>query len=96
MAVMTSARKKTRTAELSGEKAVLGALRKLPPDYLPEVLRYIEFLDYKLNTARAEAAEEAALWSAVEANQAYKRRHPDEGLEIHETGADFLEAVADL
>lgn len=96
MTVMTSDRGKTGAMELSGEKAVVGALRKLPPDYLPEVLRYIEFLDYKLNAARAEAAEEAALWSAVEANQEYKRRRPDEGLEIHETGADFLEAVADL
>jgi len=81
---------------MTGEKAVVVALRKLPPDYLPEVLRYIEFLDCKLNAARAEAAEDAALWAAVEANQQYKRQHPDEVLEIHETGADFLKAVADL
>jgi predicted nucleotidyltransferase len=32
----------------------------------------------------APLAEDAALWAAVEANQEYKRRHPDEGLEIHE------------
>jgi len=96
MAVITSVGGKTGITSMTGEKAVVVALRKLPPDYLPEVLRYIEFLDYKLNAARAEAAEDAALWAAVEANQQYKRQHPDEVLEIHETGADFLKAVADL
>jgi predicted nucleotidyltransferase len=44
----------------------------------------------------APLAEDAALWAAVEANQEYKRRQPDEGLEIYETGADFLEAAAEL
>lgn len=78
------------------EGAIIAALRRLPPDYLSEVLRYIEFLDYKSNVARADAAEQAALWAAVEANQEYKRQHSDEGLEVHETGADFLKDVADL
>ena len=96
MVVMTNARKKTGTTETPDENTVVIALRKLPPDCLPEVLRYIEFLDYKLNATRAEATEEAALWTAVEANQEYKRQHPDEDLEIHETGADFLKAVAEL
>jgi len=76
-----------------GMGAIVAALRRLPPDYLPEVLQYIEFLDYKLNAARAEAAEEAALWAAVEANQAYKRQHPEEDLEIYDTGTDFLKGV---
>jgi hypothetical protein len=96
MAVVTRADRETRTTHPPGEKAVIAALRKLPPDYLPDVLHYIEFLDYKLNAARAKASEDAALWAAVEANQEYKRQHPDEGLEVHETGADFLKAVADL
>ena len=96
MAVMTNARKKTGATETPGENAVVIALRKLPPDYLPEVLRYIEFLDYKLSATRAEESEEAALWAAVEANQEYKRQDADERLEVHETGADFLKAVTDL
>ena len=96
MTVTPRMRTTTGVRGSSGEKAILAALRKLPSDYLPEVLRYIEFLDYKTNVARADAAEEAALWAAVEANQGYKRQHPDEGLEVHETGADFLKAVADL
>jgi hypothetical protein len=86
----------TKAQRSPGEGAIVAALRKLPPDYLPEVLRYIEFLDYKINVACADAAEEQALWAAVEANQEYKRRHPDEPLEIHETAADFLDDVADL
>jgi hypothetical protein len=96
MTVTPKTRAKTGVGGGSGEKVIVAALRKLPADYLPEVLHYIEFLDYKINAARADAAEEAALWAAVEANQAYKRQHIDEGLEVHETGADFLKAVADL
>ncbi|PKO22574.1 MAG: hypothetical protein CVU38_08715 [Chloroflexi bacterium HGW-Chloroflexi-1] len=78
------------------EGMVVAALRKLPPDYLPEVLRYIEFLEYKVTTVRPDTAEDQILWAAVEANQEYKRRHPDEELQIFETGADFLKAMADL
>ena len=96
MAVTTSASKKTGAMGRPSERAIVAALRKLPPDYLAEVLRYIEFLDYKINVARSDAAEEAALWAAVEANQEYNRQHPDEAMEVHETGADFLKAVADL
>jgi hypothetical protein len=87
-----------RTGRIAGavEGVVVAALRKLPPDYLPEVLRYIEFLEYKITTARPDAAEDQMLWAAVEANQGYKRRHPDEELQVFETGADFLKATADL
>lgn len=78
------------------EGAVLAALRKLPANCLAEVLRYIEFLEYKVNAVGLDVDEEAVLWAAVEANQEYKRLHPDEGLEIYETGDAFLEAVTDL
>ena len=96
MTVTTSTNAKHRAASSTNERAVIAALRKLPPDYLPELMRYIEFLDYKINAARTDAEEEAGLWDAVEANQRYKQQHPDEQLEVHETGADFLKAVADL
>ncbi len=96
MAVMTRTSKKSGTMRKPDERVIVAALRKLPPDYLPEVLRYIEFLDYKVNGARADAVEKAALWAAVEANQEYKQKHPDEYLEIHETKADFLNAMANL
>lgn len=92
----TNASTKTAVIATPAERAVVVALRKLPPLYVSEVLRYIEFLDYKINVSGADATEEAALWAAVEANQEYKRRHPDEDLEVYETGADFLEAVKDL
>jgi hypothetical protein len=94
MAVTTRTGRKTRAMGAVDEKAIVAALRKLPPDTLPDVLRYIEFLDYKINVARSDAAEEAALWAEVEANQEYKRQHLDEEPEVYETGADFLKAVA--
>ena len=96
MAVTISTSKESGPKTTSIEGAVVAAVRKLPPDYLAEVLRYIEFLDYKINIAPVDAAEEAALWTAVEANQEYKRLHPDEDLEVYETGADFLEAMMHL
>ena len=96
MTLSAGAGKKNRRSNKTNEQTVVEALRKLPPDSLPEVLRYIEFLDYKISSARADAEEETALWAAVEANREYKRQHPDEGLEIHDTGADFLRAVADV
>ena len=95
MTITRSANRKTRAAT-PAEGAVIAALHKLPPQYVAEVLRYIEFLDYKINVTGVDVAEETALWAAVEANQEYKRRHPDEELEVYETGADFLEAVKDL
>jgi hypothetical protein len=78
------------------EGVVVAALRKLRPNDRLEVLRYIEYLDYKANVARNVVAEDRALWAAVEVNQEYKSRHPDEELEVFETGADFLQATADL
>ena len=88
----------TNTAAITtpAEQAIVAALRKLPPLYVADVLRYIELLDYKINVTSHDLAEEPALWAAVEANQEYKRLHPDEALEVYETGADFLEAIKDL
>lgn len=96
MAVTTSVSKRSGAKSTPAEGAIVAALRKLPPDYLAEVLHYIEFLQYKLEVTRGDAAEDAALWAAVEANREYKQLHPDEDLEVYETGTDFLEATMDL
>ena len=78
---------------------VEAALRRVPPDRLADVLLFVEFLEYQGDNGgiseRDEAQEDAALWAAVEANHAYKAQHPGE-MEIHESGADFLAATADL
>ena len=75
------------------------ALRRVPSDRWTDVLLFVEFLEYQGGNGgiseRDEAQEDAALWAAVEANQAYKAQHPGE-IEIHESGADFLAATADL
>jgi hypothetical protein len=96
MTIKITGTRKTGTQPDVEEVAVMTALRKLPPDDRLEVLRYIEYLDYKANVAHNVVAEDRALWAAVEVNQEYKSRHPDEELEVFETGADFLQATADL
>jgi len=77
-------------------ETVAAALSKLPPDYLFEVMQFIEFLEYKSSAKSSDIADDLALWAAVEANQAYKREHPDEENEKYESGDDFLKAFADL
>lgn len=76
------------------------ALRRVPPQRLSEVLTFIEFLEYQSEQEDNEmdlddTSDDAALWAAVQANQAYKAKHPNDVI-IHETGADFLADTADL
>lgn len=96
MTARTSTSKGIGAKVTPAEGAIVAALRRLPPDSLAEVMRYIEFLQYKRDMTGRDVAEDEALWAAVEANQEYKRLHPDEDLEVYETGAAFLEAVTDL
>lgn len=67
----TNASTKTAVIATPAERAVVVALRKLPPLYVSDVLRYIEFLDYKINVTSDELAGDAALWAAVKVNQEY-------------------------
>jgi hypothetical protein len=74
------------------------ALRRVPQQRLSDVLTFIEFLEYQAEQEDAsadDASEDEALWAAVQANQAYKTKHPHDVI-IHETGEDFLAATADL
>lgn len=96
MTVKSAGRRKIGAQPDIEEGAVVAALRKLPPNDRLEVLRYIEYLDYKANMAHNVVAEDRALWAAVEVNQQFRSRHPDDELEVFETGADFLEATTDL
>lgn len=96
MTIQPTGTERTGTRLKLEERAVVAALRKLPPADRLEVLRYIEYLEYKAHVAPGVVAEERTLWGAVEANQQYKSQHPDEKLDIYETGEDFLKAVADL
>lgn len=76
---------------------IVDSLHYLPPEYLVDVLQFIQFLEYKLTAIYDDLREEdEALWDAVQANRTYKERHPDEELERYKSGAEFLEAVADL
>ena len=77
-------------------ETVMAALNKLPPDYLAEVMQFIEFLEFKSSVDPGDTSDDASLWVAVEANQAYKHEHPGEELDVYESGEDFLKAFADL
>jgi hypothetical protein len=79
-------------------KEVETALRRVPPLRLPEVLTFIESLEYRAERDEGydidDPSEDAALWAAVEADDAYKAQHPGEMI-IHESGEAFLAATAD-
>jgi hypothetical protein len=65
-------------------------IRQLPPSRRREVLRFIEFLEFR------DADETESLWQAVEVHQAYHAAHPDQQPEVYESGEDFLRATEDL
>ena len=77
-------------------ETVVAAPNRLPPDYLAEVMQFIEFLEFKSSVDPGDTSDDASLWVAVEANQAYKHEHPGEELDAYESGEDFLRAFADL
>jgi hypothetical protein len=97
MATMTS-REITPTFSTVTTNTIVETLQHLSPKYLPDVLQFIQFLEYKsISTPDdATAFEDEALWDAVQANQAYKVQHPDEVLERYQSGTEFLKAVEDL
>lgn len=73
------------------------ALRRLPPRRLKAVLLFIEFLEYLAGDGHAEDdTEDADLWAAVLAHQAYRQAHPDEAPEVFDSSDAFLLATADL
>jgi hypothetical protein len=66
------------------------AIRQLPPSRRREVLRFIEFLEFR------DEDETPQLWQAVESHQAYRVAHPGEQPEVYASGEDFLRATEDL
>jgi len=84
------------TSTVSLEK-VEAAVRRLPAQYLKEVLLFVEFLEYLASSGLAEdSSEDADLWQAVLAHQAYREAHPDESPEVFDSPEAFLQATADL
>lgn len=77
-------------------QAILEALNRLPSEALPELLNFMEYLEYKFLDFASDDSEDEALWDAVQASEAYRKQHPDEELERYSSGAEFLAAVADL
>lgn len=84
------------TASQNTMATIIQRLKRLPADRLPEVLTFVEFIEYQAAGSLQDQVEEQALWVAVEANREYKRSRVEDALEEYATGEDFLDAVADL
>lgn len=97
MSGTTVLQERTHKSKKVTTETIVEALDHLPPEYLDDVIQFIQFLEYKSHVAALDDhSEDEALWEAVQANQAYKEQHSDEELERYKSGADFLKAVADL
>lgn len=59
-------------------ETVIEALHRLPPEYLPHILQYIEFLEYKMTYTPDDSSEDEALWDAVQAERTYRQKHPED------------------
>ncbi len=59
-------------------ETVVKTLHHLPPEYLPRVLEYIEFLKHRTTYTPEDPFEDDALWDAVQAEKAYRQKHPED------------------
>jgi hypothetical protein len=73
------------------------AIRQVPAQRRREVLLFVQFLEYLTSNYQNDAdADDADLWNAVLAHQAYRKVHPEEVPEPFDTPEAFLQATADL
>jgi hypothetical protein len=70
---------------------IINALQRVPSKRLPDILQFIEFIEYQATLIEDDSSEDAALWAAVEAEQAYRREHPEDVIVCH--SMDELKAV---
>ena len=73
------------------------AIRRVPAERRKEVLLFVQFLEYLTSNYQSETdSDDADLWNAVLAHQAYRKAHPEEAPELFDTPEAFLQATADL
>jgi len=78
-------------------KELEAAIRRLPAQRRREVLLFIEFLEYLTDTYQQETgSDDADLWNAVLAHQAYRKAHQNEEPELFDSPEAFLQATAAL
>lgn len=75
------------TAEITPQD-ILKALQEVPQERWSDILQFIQFLRYQA----AIAAEEAALWAAVTAEQTYRQQHPEKVV-VCESPAELAAAL---
>lgn len=79
----TTARPPVATDTINGAAVVsmetmVQAIERLPLAVWPDVLQFIEFMEYKWQNDASSTTEDADLWRAVEAEQTYRRAHPED------------------
>jgi hypothetical protein len=73
------------------------AVKRLPANRRREVLLFIEFLEYLTSNYPEEGVtDDADLWNAVLAHQAYRKAHQDETPASFDSPDAFLRAMADF
>lgn len=80
----------TFAAEITLED-ILEAIQRVPPERLPDILQFIEFIEYQ--AAQTGISEDEALWAAVEAEQAYRQEHPEDVITLR--SEDEIKAFLD-
>jgi hypothetical protein len=70
------------------------AARRLSPAQRKQVLLFVEFLEY-LNEQQGvnDDTDDADLWQAVLAHQAYRTEHPGQPVEVFTSAEAFLRAT---
>jgi len=70
------------------------AIRRLQPQQRRQVLLFVEYLEYLSGQAQdMDVLDDADLWDAVLAHQAYRKTHPGTPMEVFETREAFLKAT---
>jgi hypothetical protein len=75
-------------------ETMLQALHRLPLVIWPDVLQFIEFMEYKWQNERTGVDEDQVLWQAVEAEQAYRQAHPEDAM-VYESIEELAAALED-
>ena len=70
------------------------AVRRLTPQKRQQVLLFVEFLEYLSEQEQElDASDDAGLWDAVLAHQAFRKAHPGQPLEVYESREAFMKAT---
>ena len=82
-----------RITKEQGIRVIVKAMHRLPQELLPEVYRYIQFLEYKIMASPDAFTEDASMWAEVRANTKRARQSIHEKAERMKSDQEFLDAM---